>query len=72
MADIKTLKEKLVDHLTDQLENPPEDGVPNGVLTTAHSVVKTFLHEIDDKDGEMSVKDEKLRRFLQSSGKSAH
>jgi hypothetical protein len=72
MSDIKTLKSKLVDHLVDQLEHPPEGGVPNGVLTTASAMVKNFAHEIDDGEGELSIKDDKLRKFLSQSGKSAH
>lgn len=72
MSDIKTLKTKLTDHLIDQLEHPPEGGVPNGVLSTAAAMVKNFAHEIDDKEGELGIKDEKLRKFLNGKGAAAH
>jgi hypothetical protein len=68
MADVKTLKEKLVDHLIDQLENPGEDGVPGFVLSTAAKVVKDFQHETEDKDAELAIKDKKLAAFLGRKG----
>lgn len=68
MADIKSLKDKLVDHLIEQLENPSDDGVPGNVLTTASKVVKDFAHEITDDDGDAAIKDRKLAAFLGKKG----
>lgn len=66
MSDIKTLKSKLTVYLVDQLENPPEDGVPNGVLSTAAKMVKDFQHEIEDDDGSLAIQDQKLAKFLKT------
>lgn len=66
MSDIAKLKEKLVDHLIEQLEHPGEDGVPGNVLSTAAKMVKDFAHEIEpDDSGAMAIKDAKLAAFLQ-------
>lgn len=68
MTDIKSLKTKLVEHLIDQLEHPPEDGVPTAVLSTAAKVVKDFAHEIIPDDDGMIVRDQKLAAFLNRQG----
>lgn len=68
MADIKTLKDKLVDHLITELENPGKGGVPGNVLSTAAKIVKDFQHEIVDDDGQAAVKDKKLAAFLGRKG----
>lgn len=68
MADIKTLKTALVDHLVQQIETPGEGGVPGNVLSTAAKIVKDFAHEIDDNEGELAMKDKKLAAFLNRKG----
>lgn len=68
MADVKNLKEVLVDHLISELQNPGDEGVPGNVLSTAAKVVKDFMHEIEDKEGDMAVRDQKLAAFLNKKG----